>query len=242
MPPINLKKIVRETQERPDARRLFLLCEGTNTEPGFLEKVLTNADYIKNPEVTFVKVNKTGHEFGINDLNGLVCLANKIMEDKNNHFSKRKDKVVIIFDLDRYGKKQQNEIKTIIEKNKKSIIFVYTNPAVELFLLLCTSQDAYEKYVEPNVEEILKNSLVVSSDGKSRRYIADLFFRVSGQDSKVSTADFSSLANNIQYGINQEKIFISQKMSDNVKKLVSNFGAVLEKIKENNFDNIEYII
>ena len=211
MPPLNLKRIHRETQERPDARRLFLLCEGTNTEPGFLEKVLTNADYIKNPAVTFVKVNKTGHEFGINDINGLICLANKIMEDKNNHFSKRKDKVVIIFDLDRYGKKKQEEIKRIIEQNKKkNIIFVYTNPAVELFLLLCTSQDAYEKYVEPNVEEILKNGLVKSTDGKSRRYIADLFYKVTGQDSKVSTADFNLLANNVQHGINQEK-YISHK-------------------------------
>ena len=31
-------------------------------------------------------------------------------------------------------------------------------------------------------------------------------------------------------------------MSENVNKLVSNFGAVLEKIKENDFDNIEYVI
>ena len=242
MPPLNLKKIQREIQERPDANRFFLLCEGTNTEPGFLEKILTNANYLKNGSISFVKVNKTENDSGVTDLKGLIKLANQIIENKENHFSKKKDKVVLIFDLDQYSSNNIDEIKTLIEENKNRIIFVYTNPAIELFLLLCTCENAYDKYISPNVDKILKNDWVISSDGKRRRFIADLFFTVSGVDSKKATADFTEIAGNIQFGINQEKIYLTQNISGSSNKLISNFGIVLEKIKDNDVGNITYRI
>ena len=240
MPPLNLKKIARDIQEKPDARRLFLLCEGTNTEPSFLEKVLTNANYIKHEAVSFIKVNKTNNDFGVTELTGLVRLANDIIADKDNHFSRKKDKIIIIFDLDRYNKKALANIKRIIEENKKNMIFIYTNPAVELFLLLCFLSDSYDKYIQPNIEAILANNWVTSSDGKTRRFLADLFTRVTGQDSKSATADFTVFSENVQDGINQEKMYCSQKISSLSKKLISNFGTILEKIKNNDFDHIEY--
>ena len=59
MPPINLLKIKRTVDERPDARKIFVLSEGTNTEPGFIEKILTNSGYGHGGEYTFIKVEKT---------------------------------------------------------------------------------------------------------------------------------------------------------------------------------------
>lgn len=243
MVPIDLSTIKRQVGERPDARKVFILSEGANTEPGFLEKVLTNASYIKNEEVTFIKVNKTENDKGVTDFNGLLRLADVVMNDKNNHFNKRKDKIMLVFDLDvYYARNQIDDIKQKIEKNSKNIIFVFANPAIELFLLLCWSEDAYEKYVAPNVDAIINNDRATSDDGKQRRFIADLFIKTTGIDSKVNTADFTALASNIQKGINQENLYISQRIGAGKEKLISNFGHVLEKIKNNDFDRIIYAL
>lgn len=243
MVPINLSTIRRQIGERPDARKIFILSEGTQTEPGFLEKVLTNASYIKNDTVTFIKVNKTENDKGVTDFDGLLRLANSVIDNKDNHFNKKKDKVMLVFDLDvYYSKGNIDYIKQKIVENSKYIIFVFANPAIELFLLLCWSEDAYEKYVAPNLIAIINNDWVKSDDGKQRRFVADLFIKTTGVDSKISTADFTLLAENIQKGINQENMYVSQKIGAGKDKLISNFGRVLEKIKNNTFDYIDYIL
>ena len=91
MVPIDLSTIRREIGERPDARKIFILSEGANTEPGFLEKVLTNATYIRNDGVTFIKVNKTENDRGVTDFDGLLRLAYSVINNRENHFKKRKD-------------------------------------------------------------------------------------------------------------------------------------------------------
>lgn len=243
MVPIDLSTIRREIGERPDARKIFILSEGANTEPGFLEKVLTNATYIKNDSVTFIKVNKTENDRGVTDFDGLLRLANSVIDNRDNHFKKRKDKVMLVFDLDVYYARDNIEyIKRKIQENIKNIIFVFANPAIELFLLMCWSSDSYEKYIEPNISAILENDWVTSSDGKQRRFVADLFFKVTGIDSKVGTTDFSLLASGIQNGINQENMRLSQRIGAGKDKLISNFGRVLEKIKNDTFDNIDYVL
>ena len=243
MVPVDLSTIRRQIGERPDARKIFILSEGTNTEPGFLEKVLTNASYIANDAVTFFKVNKTENDFGVTDFDGLLRLANSVIENKDNHFRKRKDKVMLIFDLDVYYAKNNIEyIKQKIKENNKNIIFVFANPAIELFLLLCWNADAYERLIAPHIIEILKNDWIESNDGKNRRYIANLFFETTGIDSKKSAADFTYLANNIQNGINQENIYLSQKIGAGKDKLISNFCFILERIKNNDFDAIDYLL
>ena len=243
MVPIDLSTIRREIGERPDARKIFILSEGANTEPGFLEKVLTNATYIRNDGVTFIKVNKTENDRGVTDFDGLLRLAYSVINNRENHFKKRKDKVMLVFDLDVYYARNNVEyIKHKIQEHSKNIIFVFANPAIELFLLMCWSSDSYEKYIEPNINAILENNWVISSDGKQRRFIADLFFKVTGIDSKVGTTDFSLLANGIQNGINQENMHLSQRIGAGKDKLISNFGKILERIKNDSFDNIDYVL
>lgn len=243
MVPTDLSTIKRTIGELPDARKIFILSEGANTEPGFLEKVLTNATYISNKGVTFIKVNKTENDKGVTDFDGLLKLAYTVINNKENHFNKRKDKLMLVFDLDvYYARNNIDYIKQKIKDNCKNIIFVFANPAIELFLLLCWSSDAYEKIVAPNMNEILKNDWIISTDGKKRRFVADLFFETTGIDSKINSADFTFLASNIQNGVNQENIYLSQKIGAGKDKLISNFGYVLEKIKNNSFDSIDYLL
>ena len=243
MAPINLSTIKRKIAERPDARKVFLLCEGTNTEPEFLEKILTNSEYGGNGALSFVKVEKTGNDAGVTDLPGLISLANQVIENKANHFKKKKDKVLLFFDLDVYASKgKMPEIKKLIEANRSNIVFAYTNPSIELFLLLCTSPSSYESIVEPNKAEILRNDWVASKDGKQRRYVANLFFETAGLDSKRHDSDFAALAKSIQCGVNQENLYISQKLANPEKHLISNVGSILAKLKENRIDAIEYLL
>ena len=243
MPPINLLKIKRTVDERPDARKIFVLSEGTNTEPGFIEKILTNSGYGLGGEYSFIKVEKTGNDRGVTSLEGLIRLANLIIADKRHGFNKRKDKILLLFDLDVYGKgRKMEEIKRLIDANKKHIIFAYTNPAIELFLLLCLSADAYETHIAPKRQKILLNEWVTSKDDKKRRYIADLFFALSGIDSKKGSTNFATLAKNIQHAVNQERMYLQSKLGNPREHLISNLGYVLEHMKERKIDAIEYLL
>lgn len=239
MPPINLDIIIRPTATKDTHRKLYLLSEGTLTEPSFLEAIITRSPYMaSNDEVGFYKVARSGKEHGINKLQGMVNIAyESVVNNKETKFRKKKDKVIIFFDLDIYRDRLE-EVKRIINDNKKYIIFVFTNPAVELFLLLC-KENAYETIVEPNREAILENNWV---EGTDRRYIHHLVVEKMGVDPKDSEADFDVFANGLQNAIQQEKIYLSKKLTQLDKNLISNFGMVLERIKENDFDDIDYSI
>ena len=63
-----------------------------------------------------------------------------------------------------------------------------------------------------------------------------------GIDPKDPDADFSVFSNGLQNAINQEKIYLSKKLVDPNANLISNFGTVIEKIKNGEFDNIDYSI
>ena len=63
-----------------------------------------------------------------------------------------------------------------------------------------------------------------------------------GVDPKDSEADFDVFANGLQNAIQQEKIYLSKKLTQLDKNLISSFGMVLERIKENDFDDINYSI
>ena len=243
MPPISLLNIQRKIAEREDARKIFILSEGANTEPRFIEKILTNAKYIKNDSLTFKMVSKTENDKGVTDLKGLIELAQLVIKNKSNGFKKKTDKIMLIFDLDVYSSGMKMEqVKALIDHHKDNIIFVFTNPAIELFLLLCYSPDCYEKTIAPNIEKILANEWVTSSDGIRRRFLADLFFKTTGIDSKTASTDFTSFSDHIQDGINQEAMYLSRCLADPKKKLISNFGLVIDAIKADKMDQIEYRI
>lgn len=242
IPPHKLFDFKRPVSILPDARKVFVLCEGTNTEPAFLEKILNNSSIGLNGSINFIGVEKTGNDKGVTDLNGLIRLANQVIGDKQNHFDKKMDKVLLFFDLDVYAAKNSiSEIKALIEANKKHIIFAYTNPAIELFLCLCIKPNAYETIIQPKCSEILQNGYVPCTDGENRRCIASLFYEATLVDSKKGTADFTPFAQNVQHAINQEKINLSAKLVDPKKSLISNVGRVLEMIQDDKADEIEYL-
>ena len=237
VPPINLSTLTRNTIEKPLSRRLYLLSEGTLTEPSFLISLITRSDYMNyNDSVRFYPVERDGSEFGINSLRGMVDIAKKHIINKEKRFSKKRDKVIIFFDLDIYHESIE-DVKRIIEENKKYIIFVFTNPAIELFLLLCV-EGSYEKIIMPKIENILKNE----KNEFGRRYIHQLLIDCTSVDPKDRSADFDFFSSKIDVAIRQEKLYISSTLSNPDKYLISNFGRVLERIRNNDFSPIDYAI
>jgi len=239
MPPISLTQIVRQAEYRETRRKCYLLSEGTLTEPSFLDAILSGSPYFdSNKSVEFYKTERSGKEFGINTLKGMIDIAHKnIINNKNIGFRKKKDKVIIFFDLDVYHSSISN-IKRLIEANKKYIIFIFVNPAIELFLLLCKA-NSYEELIATNLAKILKNE----RDPKTgNRFIHQLVIDHIGVDPKDSNADFSIFANGLQNAINQEKMYLSKKLVNPNSNLISNFGVVIEKIKNGELDDIDYSV
>lgn len=234
-PPINLRLIERNQPTREKNKRIYLLCEGTLTEPSFLHAILTNSDYFMDVDnVNFYSTIRDGREFGINRIDGMIRIAYDNIIDNPLKFSKKKDKVIIFFDLDIYHD-SYDTIKNLIEEHQKYIIFVFTNPAIELFLLLC-KEDSYETIIAPHKNAILANRF--SDSG--RRYIHQLVNNTFKKDPKKRTTNFEIFAKNLGIAIKQEKDYIPQVLVDPTKNLISNFGKVLEKIKNNDIDNIDY--
>ena len=78
MPPHRLFDFKRPVSVSPEARKIFVLCEGTNTEPAFIEKVLGNSFIGLDESIKFIGVKKTENDEGVTDLNGLVRLAHQL--------------------------------------------------------------------------------------------------------------------------------------------------------------------
>lgn len=238
MTPIDISLISRKVASRSKVRRIYLISEGILTEPSFLKSVLTDSPYLDNQlDMDFYATERSGKEFGINTIQGMVDLAYANIINNSNRFSKKKDKVIIFFDLDIYQETAE-EIKRIVNAHKKYIIFVFVNPAIELFLLLC-KENSYEEIIEPHVKEILKNEKVPAT---GRRYIYQLLIDSIGKDPKDADTNFKYYSDGLEHAIRQEKLYLSKIIKDPHKFLISNFGSVIESIKEGNIDNIEYTI
>lgn len=236
VPPVNLSLLERGVKEKEFSRRLYLLSEGTLTEPQFLEKLITGSPYFKNnTNLRFYRVERSGNDFGINKLSGMIDLAKKTIISDSKKFTKSRDKILVFFDLDIYHN-SINKIKKIIEQNRNYFIFIFTNPAIELFLLLC-KENSYEECVRKNLDKILENDY---NKNTHRRFIHQLVVDNFQIDPKKSDSDFSAFSNGLSFAINQEKMYMEQKLINVNERLISNFGYILEKIKNNNFEEIEY--
>lgn len=239
VPPINLNLVERVTSIKKKRRKLFLLSEGTLTEPYFLQSVLTASPYLNEQDgIDFYITERSDNDFGVNTLTGMVSLAYlNIINKKDVRFRKNLDKVVIFFDLDIY-RDSIEEVLNIIKTNREHFIFVFTNPAIELFLLLCKT-NSYEQIIEPRIKEILKNE---KDPITNRRYIHQLLIDSLGVDPKNRSTDFTVFSSGLETAIQQEKMFLSKKLVNLSNNLISNFGNVLEHIKNGDIDNIEYSI
>ncbi len=227
MSPLEYHTLKRKITNKKDARSVYLLYEGQNTEPLFIAPFIENSNYIDSREIRFIQFEKTDSDFGVTNLPQLIKLAKKFKQ--KNTFRNGYDKIIIFFDLDVY-KNNQSAIDKIMMLIDNDIILAYTNPSIELFLLL-TYPRTYENLIEPKTKEILKNDFV----GK-KRYINKLLTDYSKINSKSSNGQVSLLSENFETAILQERMYLNQFIDLASTKLTSNIGYVFEKLKKLDFD------
>lgn len=234
VPPYRIEKDLKKHSNKIGLRTIFLLYEGANTERCLINPLLSSNAIVRKGFVRFKPIIKEGRGEGITDPFSLVKYAKTFIrkEIKNNNFISGRDKVLIVFDLDRLNN-SQTQMDLLLKQKTNDIILCFTNPAIELFLLLTISQ-GYDLLVEPNVKEILANE----KNENGERFVYRLALDNVPGYSKRNDADFRYILDNISNALMQEKR-INNKLSKASNRLTSNIAYVLNKIANNDFD-IEY--
>lgn len=223
MIPLEGKFLRRKVGNKKDARIIYLLYEGKNTEPLFINSFIENSTFFDSKKIRFTHLEKTLNDNGVTNVKQLIELAKNYKRNKNG-FRNSYDKVLIVFDLDVF-KNNQRKINKLLEFIDNDIILAYTNPAIELFLLL-TLKNSYEEYIVKNEKDILKNDFV-----NNKRFVYNLFCEVTKTNSKSSKENFESLIQRFENAITQEELYLNRYLDRAANELTSNIGYVFKKLE-----------
>ncbi len=234
VPPYRIEADLKKHQTKNGLRTIFLLYEGLNTERYLINPLLSSNSIVKKGKIRFRPITKEDNDVGVTDPFSLVRYAKRFIrnEIKNGNFLSGRDKVMIVFDLDVLNNNQLLMNK-LLKSKTADIIYCYTNPAIELFLLLTVNQ-GYEQIVEPNKDKILANG----KNARGERFVYSLALENVPKYSKSADADFRFILDNIDNALMQEKR-INNKISKAANRLTSNVAYLLKKFDDNDF-NIEY--
>lgn len=212
-------------EQKEPFRKYFFICEGKNTEVWYFKRLIDLKKQLNiHPLIDIRLMEKTEEDENISNPKALIKFAElqKSILQETGEFDRERDQIIIVFDTDIY-KTKQDQYREILSMKGENI-YAVTYPSFELFLLL-HCEGAYEKYIEPNKKDILENQKV-----GGQRYIASLFSKISGMNSK-SNRGIGELANNINMAIAEEHK-INQNIENAVGNLTSNIGHVIRSIKE----------
>ncbi len=225
----------RTKDTKNENRFIYLLFEGVVTEPYFIYPFIKYSSFFKDTkDIVFKKVIKINNDKGASNIKTLSKIAKEEIVD-TLPFNKKKDKVLFIFDLDIYLNNKNNLIN-IMDYCLSYYIFGYTNPSIELFLLL-TKENSYNEYIKKNYRKILNNKFYKKDN---KRFINHLFYKITNINSKRNKEKLVLLSLDFDTAINQEKLYLNRFIDKAYNKLTSNIGYVFTKIKENKIDEINY--
>lgn len=225
----------RTKDTKNENRFIYLLFEGIITEPYFIYPFIKYSSFFKDTtDIVFKKVNKVNNDKGASNIKTLSKIAKEEIVDKLI-FNKRRDKVLFIFDLDIYLN-NKNKIIDIMDYCLSYYIFGYTNPSIELFLLL-TQPNSYKKYIKKNYHKILNNEFYKKDN---KRFINHLFYKITKVNSKRNKEKLMLLSLNFNNAIKEERLYLNRFIDKAYNSLTSNIGYIFTKIKENKIDEITY--
>lgn len=233
MPPLkpssnwNKRNPSQQIKKEPN-KKFFFICEGLFTEKIYFDYLFSIRKKLKiNNNIELIYLNKTEEHKGYSQPHKLLELAEEELI-KNKNYNSKFDKVVIVFDLDVFKNKSNNNLLNIInEANKNNYILGVTNPCFELFLLL-HQKNSYENIVKPNEQSILYNKFINPESSRKKRYLHNLLCKEYHINSK-SNESIGNWAENIFTAINQEH-FINNDIKNFENKLTSNIGVIIQNI------------
>ena len=167
-------------------------------------------------------VERTGNERNQSAPKKLLEQAQLIRDDAETYgFDPNADRIVVFFDADVY-KGDSGLYMSDLDMFSGVAEVAVTNPSFELYLLLHLD-DALEKYVLPNEEEILGNGYV----GR-RRYVEKLASDVLGFNVKRNEK-VGELARRFGVAAMNERT-LNQDPSQSIGRLTSNVGARIMEV------------
>ncbi len=226
MPPLNSLETwsVRSARGgRKPKSKCFFIGEGSNTEYWYLKSLAVRLAKMNAPELIELRpVERTGNERNQSAPKKLFEQARLIRDNAETFgFDPETDRIVVFFDADVYKGDSElyaSDLDMFSEVAKVAV----TNPSFELYLLLHLD-DALEKYVLPNKEEILGNGYV----GR-RRYVEKLASDVLGFNVKRNEK-VGELARRFGVAVMNERS-LNQDPSQSIGRLTSNVGARIMEV------------
>ena len=227
MPPLNSLETwsVRSARGgRKPKSKCFFIGEGPNTEYWYLESLAVRLAKMNAPELIELRpVERTGNERNQSAPKKLLEQARLIRGDAESFgFDLETDRIVVFFDADVYEGDFERYASDLGMFSGVAEVAV-TNPSFELYLLLHLD-DALEKYVLPNEEEILGNGYV----GGKRRCVEKLASDVLGFNVKHNEK-VGELARRFGVAVMNERA-LNQNPSQSIGQLTSNVGASIMEI------------
>lgn len=220
----NYRKSDRDEEIEP-YRKYFFICEGANTETWYFEKLIDNKKALGiSPNIDIRFLEKTDEDKDISFPRKLIEFAEEQKKNLDLSFDEEMDRMIIVFDADIFEAKVKDFDDIIAFGEEKNILGV-SNPAFELFLLL-HYPDAFEKYIKPNEEQIIKNEKV-----GAQRYIRTLFTQVSEMNPKKNRA-VGELAKKVDCAILEESK-INEDIQECLGKVTCNIAKIIDNIKKN---------
>lgn len=220
----NLRNSDRQEEVEP-YRKYFFICEGANTETWYFKSLIDNRKVLGiNPNIDIRFLEKTDEDKDISFPRKLIEFAQEQKENPDLSFDIEMDRMVIVFDADIFEEKVK-DFEEVVALGEEENILCVSNPAFELFLLLHYS-DAFEKYIEPNEEKIVKNE----KEG-AQRFIRHLFTEVSGMNPKKNKA-IGELAKHLDCAIVEESK-INEDIHNCSGKVTCNIAKIINDIRNN---------
>jgi hypothetical protein len=215
--------------------KYYVLCEGQNTEWFYFTELCKHKKSLGiHDSIEIIPLEKTGEHAGWSNPKKLLELAESKRQElkagENSTYTKD-DRFVIVFDLDIFNKIEEREYKEILRKIKEDEIPVVSNPCYDLWLLLHKA-NAYNLYIRPNQEDILKNGHI----SQKHTYTSDLASKALGFSTKGKNAeDFARLMCKVDIAINEEKN-ICEDVNSMLNKIGCNMGAFIEMLRTKHYE------
>ena len=189
-------------------KKYFIICEGANTETFYFTNLIDNKRELGfRSTVDIILMEKTGEHKNLSYAKSLVKFET--------------DVIIVIFDLDIFNAKVK-DIDEIFKEEDDHLIFGFTNPEFELFLLLHI-KDSYNQVIKPNEEIILNNQRI-----GNKRPCEYYLWQQTNMNSKKNPL-IGDLSKELLMAIEQEK-YLNQDKEMCLEKISSNIGQILEKI------------
>ncbi|MBQ0071934.1 MAG: RloB domain-containing protein [Spirochaetales bacterium] len=213
-----------DLQQERDPKRLYLfVCEGSETERGYIEGLKQKREELGIDSLIDIEVYQKGKgESGGFAPEKLISLADKLNSARK--IKKAGDRIVVMFDAD-VLKDDDDKYQQILKKAEKSNYdLAITYPCFELFLALHLP-NAYHDHIQPHAAEFLENA----KDSNSQRYIGKYVSQLTHCNTKNGTKVKWHFPGKVKNAI-MEEAHLNQDIHCALGKLTSNVGSLFDRL------------